>query len=111
MIYNYELVLDELTQRGFGIDEHHISEKYVLGYHRHEKRVFGHIKLKLGNKSKGILNVLPFFSQKSLIGEVERVLSPLLGSPHTKKKNILFYWLPFTFNENKPGIEILTIRV
>lgn len=110
MIYNYELIVEELRENGIEIAEDKVALKYAEGYHRLEKRVFGHIRVKPLFEIKKIMNFPVGITKKSVLGDVEKILTPKVGLPHMKQKGALFYWIPFQFNGDSPGIEIITIR-
>jgi len=110
MIYNFELIIDELTANGIEVAEHNASLKYQWGYHRYEKRLFGHIRVKPEYRVIKFFNLPVWISRESSLERAEKILSSKIGLPHAKKNGMLFYWIPFTFNKNKAGVEIITIR-
>lgn len=111
MIYNYERIVEELECNGIEIVETKASLKYARGYHRYEKCIFGRIRVRPLIEIKKIFNFFPvWISRKSALNEVERILASRIGLPHSKRKGVLFYWIPFRFNGHSSGIEIITVR-
>lgn len=110
MIYNYELILEELTENGIELAENKIKLKYARGYHRYEKHIFGHIRIKPSIEIKRLFNFPIWISKKPVLGHVERILASKIGLPHARKNGVLLYWLPFKFNGDREGVEIITVR-
>lgn len=110
MIYNYELILQELEGNGVEILDNRVSLKYDKGYHRYEKRLFGHIRVKQFLEVRKIFNFFPIWiSKRSVLNDVQKILAEKIGMPHARNGRMLFYWLPFNFNGNMPGVEIITV--